>query len=146
MPENILYTADEVAALLGLHVRTVRNYVRDGRLPAVKIGKQYRIASEDVAALTGGRGVAKPADPAGRDTKVEATTIVQVEGIDETNRQRLTTLVTASATTRPGDTSQLHIETASNPQRQALKIVIIGSPTDTAAVLELIGAFTESEL
>jgi excisionase family DNA binding protein len=30
-----------------LHVRTVRKYVRDGRLKAVRIGKQYRIARDD---------------------------------------------------------------------------------------------------
>ena len=41
-----LYSVEQVAAQLGLHVRTVRNYVRDGRLKAVRIGKQYRIARE----------------------------------------------------------------------------------------------------
>ena len=48
-----LYSIWEVADLLGLHVRTVRNYVRDGRLKAVRIGKQYRIAREDLEVLTG---------------------------------------------------------------------------------------------
>ena len=48
-----LYSAEQVADRLGLHVRTVRNYVREGRLKAVRIGKQYRIAGEDLAALTG---------------------------------------------------------------------------------------------
>jgi hypothetical protein len=35
-------------------VKTVRNYVRDGRLKAVRIGKQYRIAREDLEAFMGG--------------------------------------------------------------------------------------------
>ena len=48
-----LYSVDQVAARLGLHVRTVRNYVRNGRLRAVRIGRQYRIAREDLEALTG---------------------------------------------------------------------------------------------
>ena len=48
-----LYSVEQVAERLGLHVRTVRNYVRDGRLKAVRIGKQYRIAREDLEALTG---------------------------------------------------------------------------------------------
>ena len=51
--ERELYSVGEVAELLGLHVRTVRNYVREGRLKAVRIGKQYRISKEDFAALTG---------------------------------------------------------------------------------------------
>ena len=48
-----LYSVEQVAERLGLHVRTVRNYVRDGRLKAVRIGKQYRIAREHLDALTG---------------------------------------------------------------------------------------------
>ena len=48
-----LYSVEQVAERLGLHVKTVRNYVREGRLKAVRIGKQYRIAREDLAAMTG---------------------------------------------------------------------------------------------
>ena len=47
------FSVDQVAQRLGLHVRTVRNYVRDGRLKAVRIGKQYRIARSDLEELTG---------------------------------------------------------------------------------------------
>ena len=49
-----LYSVEQVAELLGLHVRTVRNYVRDGRLKAVRIGKQYRISRANLEELTGG--------------------------------------------------------------------------------------------
>ena len=52
MPQD-LYSVEQVANLLDLHVRTVRNYVREGRLKAVRIGKQYRIAREDLEAMTG---------------------------------------------------------------------------------------------
>ena len=38
-----LYSVEQVAERLGLHVKTVRSYVREGRLKAVRIGKQYRI-------------------------------------------------------------------------------------------------------
>ena len=50
---NDMYSVEQVAELLGLHVRTVRGYIRDGRLRAVRIGKQYRIARADLDALTG---------------------------------------------------------------------------------------------
>lgn len=52
MPQQY-YSVDQVAELLDLHVRTVRGYVRDGRLKATRIGKQYRIAREDLEAFTG---------------------------------------------------------------------------------------------
>src|SRR5262245_17738374 len=48
-----LYSVEQVAQRLGLHVKTVRGYVREGKLKAVRIGKQYRIAREDFEALLG---------------------------------------------------------------------------------------------
>ncbi|MEE3921927.1 helix-turn-helix domain-containing protein [Micromonospora sp. BRA006-A] len=50
---NDMYSVEQVADLLGLHVRTVRGYIRSGRLRATRIGKQYRIARADLDALTG---------------------------------------------------------------------------------------------
>ena len=43
-----LFTVEQVAQSLSLHVRTIRNYVRAGRLKATRIGKQYRIARSDL--------------------------------------------------------------------------------------------------
>lgn len=49
---NIEYTKfirpREVAEILKLNLLTVYTYIRDGRLPAVKIGRNYRVAKEDL--------------------------------------------------------------------------------------------------
>jgi excisionase family DNA binding protein len=66
-----LYSAEEVAEQLGLHVRTVRGYVRDGRLRAVRIGKQYRITREDIEAFVGSPVVDPP--EAGRHRHVDVS-------------------------------------------------------------------------
>ncbi len=94
MAVGTLYSVEDVATMLGLHVRTVRNYVRDGRLPAVRIGKQYRIAHDDIDKLTGGRVGTASSRPAASSTRVEVSVIVQVDGIDEPTLARLTALVT----------------------------------------------------
>jgi len=70
-----LYTVDHVANLLGLHVKTVRTYVRDGRLKAARVGKQYRIAQEDLQAFTG----TPPPAPTRRPRHAEVSSIVQID-------------------------------------------------------------------
>ncbi|PZF79264.1 helix-turn-helix domain-containing protein [Jiangella anatolica] len=141
-----LYSAEDVAELLGLHVRTVRGYVRDGRLPAVRIGKQYRIAAEDVDALTGGRTAAARAAAAHPAPQVEVSAIVQLDGVDRATTDRLTTLVTGASSGRPAGSPRLHVQTAYDPARGSLKIVVIGAPADVAALVGLVGTFAESEL
>ena len=51
--DSAMLSIEQVAEHLRLHVKTVRNYVREGRLKAVRIGKQYRIAASDLAAMMG---------------------------------------------------------------------------------------------
>lgn len=134
--ERDLYTVGEVAERLGLHVRTVRNYVRDGRLNAVRIGKQYRISREDLAALTRGRtGEATPAAARGH---LEVSSIVQIEALTPDAAHRLSTFVTASAGSPRDSPGPLHIHTVYDKERARMKIVILGPAGATAGLLHLI--------
>jgi excisionase family DNA binding protein len=42
-----LLTTEEIAAQLRVHWQTVLNYIRRGELPALKLGKGYRIKQTD---------------------------------------------------------------------------------------------------
>src|SRR5437667_12538581 len=94
---NELYSVDQVAERLGLHVRTVRNYVRSGRLKAVRIGKQYRIARDSLEALT---GQPEPIATGGAVTRrhVEVSSIVEIDAIEAEAAGRISTALMAGAT------------------------------------------------
>ncbi|MDT8717376.1 helix-turn-helix domain-containing protein [Clostridium sp. 19966] len=42
--ENNFYTIDKVAEILGMHHKTIRKFISDGKLEASKVGKQWRIS------------------------------------------------------------------------------------------------------
>jgi excisionase family DNA binding protein len=46
MKSNSFYTVSQVAELLQVHWQTVLNYIKKGKLEAVKLGKGYRITKE----------------------------------------------------------------------------------------------------
>ena len=46
MENNEFYTVEQVAGLLQLHWQTVLNYIKSGKLKALKLGKGYRISKE----------------------------------------------------------------------------------------------------
>jgi excisionase family DNA binding protein len=52
IPERSL-TTEEVAALFYVCETTVRRWIADGRMPAVKVGQQWRIRPEHVRELLG---------------------------------------------------------------------------------------------
>lgn len=130
-----IYSVEEVAGLLGLHVRTVRSYIRAGRLKATRIGKQYRIAAADLAELTG-----RPAPP---PVSAETSSIVQIDGVDRAAADRLGTLVLASV---GADAAGLRVQVVHDEERNRMKIVILGGAAAAADLLNLIDAVLDGVL
>jgi excisionase family DNA binding protein len=138
------YSIEQVASHLGLHVRTVRNYVRDGRLKGVRIGKQYRIARGDLDALTGGAPAAKAVASDTASPRAEVSSIVQIEAIDFAAASRVTSALMAAVQGRSEDDGPLRIDTMHDPERARLKVILIGSIATTAPLLKFINALLES--
>jgi excisionase family DNA binding protein len=139
---NALLSVDQVATQLGMHVRTVRRYVREGRLKAVRIGKQYRIAASDLATLTG-RPLA-PEAPVPRHRQVEASTVVQIDAISPQDAQRVVNGVGGALKGRDRNTdTPLRVETVYDEIRARLKIIITGSLGSTSALLQLVTLYTQ---
>jgi excisionase family DNA binding protein len=127
-------SVEQVAERLGLHVRTVRGYIRDGRLKAVRIGKQYRIAQADLDAFTG-----RPAEPS--RPRAEVSAVVEFEQITPSAADRLSTLLVAGAQLAPS----LRVQSIYDAARSRLKVIVLGDLTATADVLKTIDDVLGSE-
>ena len=136
-----LYSVEQVAERLGLHVRTVRNYIRDGKLTAVRIGKQYRIAREHLETLTGQPSPQNAVADAGSARHVEVSSIVQIESIDFELASRVTNALMAAANGRPEKHEPLRIDTIHDRERGRLKVILSGDISTTASLLKFIAAY-----
>ncbi|QAA32187.1 helix-turn-helix domain-containing protein [Clostridium manihotivorum] len=47
--EDQFYTIDKIAEILGMHHKTIRKFITEGKLPASKVGKQWRISGHDLS-------------------------------------------------------------------------------------------------
>jgi excisionase family DNA binding protein len=143
MADDVL-SIEQVAERLGLHVRTVRRYVREGRLKAVRIGKQYRVARAALAELTGSHVSAASGGPhAGRH--IEVSSILQVDGIDAGAANRVTTGLLSAVNGRSDPADPLRIDTIYDPSRARLKVILTGSVDRTVPLLKFVRAYLETE-
>ncbi len=138
-----LFSIAQVAERLGLHARTIRNYVREGRLRAVRIGKQYRIARTDLEALAGHpiaeRGAVR------RERHVEVASVVSVDAIRPEAAIRLSNTLLAAAKGRPENDAPLRIDTSYDEVRARLKVIVSGGLESSSALLALIRTWLENE-
>ncbi|GAB3431851.1 helix-turn-helix domain-containing protein [Flindersiella endophytica] len=141
--QHDMYSVEQVADLLDLHVKTVRGYVRDGKLKAVRIGKQYRIARGDLEEFTGGIAPRPARETAARTRHSEASTIVQVDAIDFDTMSRVSTTLSGAVQGRDHTGQPLRVDTVYDEERASLKVVVIGGLEDTAALLNLTAQLLE---
>lgn len=130
---DTLLTVEQAAERLKLHPKTVLRYIRNGDLPATRIGKGYRIERGRLDAFAGvTHGHAAPV----RDAR--ATCVVEVPSVSADEAERLAALVNAAAMTGDARTPQLTVTTAFDPHAEHLKIVVFGTPSDAARLLEMV--------
>jgi excisionase family DNA binding protein len=136
-----LYSVERVAERLGLHVRTVRAYLRSGRLKGVRIGKQYRIRQEDLDALTG--GPSRSLEPVRRHRHVDVSTIVQIDAISPESVSRITNMLMAAAKAPRDEDHPLRVDTSYDDERARLKVFISGSVNTSMSMLQVVHKLVE---
>ena len=137
-----LYTVDEVAERLNLHVKTVRRYIQQGKLPAKRIGKEYRITRLALDEFAG----ATPQEPqhVPRIRQVIASSIVDIDAISPEDSQRITTFVMAGLNARRGEGDFPRVDSLYDTERGRLRIMITASPQLTSDLLLTINTLAEA--
>ncbi len=131
-PAGDLVTVEAAAHRLQLHPKTVLRFIHEGRLPAHRIGKAYRIQRHDLDAFAGVSPRAIAAQPA-----AQVTTIVDLPNIGA-ELARLWAQSVTTALNAPNDGPPIRADVVYEPDREHLKIVIVGGPRDVAGLLSLV--------
>jgi excisionase family DNA binding protein len=136
-----LYNVEEVAGRLNLHVKTVRRFIRNGRLPAKRVGREYRVTQR---ALDEFAGTARPEErPVPQTRQVIVSSIVDVDAISPEDGQRITTLIMAGLNARRGEPDFPRVDSLYDTARGRLRIMITAGPDLTSDLVRTIGALAK---
>ena len=137
-----LFTVDEVAGRLNLHVRTIRRFIREGRLPAKRIGKEYRVTRTALDEFAG-----TTHEPAGevipQTRHVLVSSIVDVDAISPDESQRITTLIMAGLNSRRGEPDHPRVDSLYEAERGRLRVMITANPVLTCDLIRTISALAQ---
>lgn len=127
-----LCTVDFAAERLKLHPKTVLRFIREGRLPARRIGKAYRIRRTDLDAFAG----VPPSAAAAPDPSI--TTIIDIPAVGPALAQKWARTVTNALNAKPMDGPLLRADVVYDAARAHLKIVVVGPPGDVINLMNLV--------
>ncbi|HEY7237470.1 MAG TPA: helix-turn-helix domain-containing protein [Gemmatimonadaceae bacterium] len=138
-----LYTAEDVAARLNLHVKTIRRFIREGKLPAKRIGKQYRITRAALDEFAGTSHADDRAVPLTR--RIIVSSILDVDAISPEESDRITRMVMAGLNARRGAGESSRVDSLYGASACRLRIMITGDPALSCDLIRTINALAESE-
>jgi excisionase family DNA binding protein len=137
---SALLSVEQVAEILTLNVRTVRNYVRSGALKATRIGKQYRIGRADLETFTGRPGEShdeRGLSPGGR---VEVSSVINLEGVSAALASRLTNMLVATANALRSLEQPVAVSTTYDVQLDRMRVLLAADLKSTRDFLSMINA------
>ena|ERR1700760_2799612 len=141
MNNEPLFSLEEVAERLGVRVRTVRTFVRTGRLKAIRIGKQYRVAREDLESITGPRGWRASIAV---HRRAEVSSVVQADAVSQETADRITEHLRVAAKEPRDDGSALRVEAIYDRGHAHISVIVIGSLAATTSIFALLSAILDT--
>lgn len=138
-PEELL-SVFEIAKRLKLHVKTVRNYIRDGHLKAVRVGKQYRVTRADVEAFTGFPLPLTDQERARRQRAAGASCVVRIDAISPEAYSDVAASLDAFAHQDRVGEEGFRADTIYDKDIGQMQIMLFGGVNSTAAALNLVAA------
>jgi excisionase family DNA binding protein len=132
-----LYTVARAAERLHLHPKTVLRFIRERRLRATRIGKSYRIMARDLDAFAGDKS-----RPSRTEDRARATIVVDLPNVGAELQRRLTTSLHAAIVSKSARPNPIHLDTAYDPERRQLKVVIVAELADATALMQTLRALT----
>lgn len=159
--EEKFYTIDQIAEILGMHHKTIRKFITEGKLRANKVGKQWRIAGHDLSIFMENNNVSisyknevedekieisnSNVDVNNKINKISVSTVVDINEVDMNEYMRISNMLIALMNSKDSKMSNSTINIKHYPKERNLKVMLWGDTEFTKEMLEIISILTQSD-
>ncbi len=154
--EQKFYTIDQIAEILGMHHKTIRKFITEGKLRANKIGKQWRISGHDLSVFMesnnfsvndkkDGIEFCNDSIDTNKNNRVNVSTVVDISNIDDDDYRRVSNMLFAIINSKDSNMSNSTINVKYYKEEENLKVMLWGSMNFIKEMLGFIETLTTSE-
>ncbi|RII34839.1 DNA-binding protein [Clostridium chromiireducens] len=158
--EEKFYTIDQIAEKLGMHHKTIRKFITEGKLRANKVGKQWRISGHDLSLFMENNNVnvsnknevenekmefsTGEVDIKSRINKINVSTVIDINEVAIEEYMRISNTLIAIMNSKDSKMSNSTINMKYYPKERNLKVMLWGDAEFTKEMLDLISILTQS--
>lgn len=157
--ENQFYTIDKVAEILGMHHKTIRKFIREGKLGANKVGKQWRISGHDLSVFMERNSVNINDEKISKESnidfytneeaediiekKINVSTVVDINDIDKDEYFRISNTLIAIANCKEPEIRKSTIQVKYDEEDKRSRVILWGSVKFIENMLSTISMLVE---
>lgn len=157
--EEKFYTIDQIAEILGMHHKTIRKFITEGKLRANKVGKQWRISGHDLSLFMEDNNVNIKSnnklesekiefsngdiDSNNRTSKINVSTVIDINEVDIDEHRRISNTILALMNSKDSKMSNSTINIKYYKSDKNLKVMLWGNIKFTNEMLDFISTIIE---
>ncbi|KGJ48636.1 2-hydroxyacid dehydrogenase [Clostridium sp. NCR] len=158
--EEKFYTIDQIAEILGMHHKTIRKFITEGKLRANKVGKQWRISGHDLSLFMENNNVNVRNKNEVENEKIEfstgsvggnnirnqinVSTVIDINEIGSDEYRRISNMLLAAMNSKDSKMSNSTINMKHYQNERNLKVMLWGDTEFTKEMLDYISILTKS--
>ena len=157
--EEKFYTIDQIAEILGMHHKTIRKFITEGKLRANKVGKQWRISGHDLSLFMEDNNVniknnnklesekiefsTGDVDSNNKTSKINVSTVIDINEVDIDEHRRISNTILALMNSKDSKMSNSTINIKYYKSDKNLKVMLWGNIKFTNEMLDFISSIIE---
>lgn len=158
--EEKFYTIDQIAEILGMHHKTIRKFITEGKLRANKVGKQWRISGHDLSLFMEDNNVniknnnklesekiefsTGDVDSNNKTSKINISTVIDINEVDIDEHKRISNMLLALMNSKDSKISNSTINIKYYKNDKNLKVMLWGDIEFTNVMLDFISTITKT--
>jgi excisionase family DNA binding protein len=143
-----MYTVGEIAEILDLHPKTVRRLIREGRIRARKIGREWRIRKDDLREYAHGELAGRPTEDESAiplADRIHVSAVIELEEGNSTEVSRISNTLLAVLSGKEQALGNGRYDLIFHPETRRARFVISGTPQFIRTLLELVEVLMERD-
>lgn len=136
------YTIEQISKLLNMHPKTLQRYIREGKLPAAKVGKAWRISGHDLSVFIERNKTRM--EQSERERTVTASSVVDIAVHGTEDAMRMMNLLTSAMNAKPAEYSKSSMQSQYLDRENMVRVMLWGELQFMASMIEMISAIAEA--
>lgn len=156
--EDKFYNIEQVAEILDVHHKTVRKFIKEGKLRANKLGKQWRISKSDLDLFTNNKDSTADIERSSNDEEIEfennyfkneednvikVSSVINIENINEEEYIRTSNMLLSVMNCNDEKLIGNRINMKYSKNEKRLRIMLWGSIDVVKDLLDVISVFSK---